>query len=211
VDPALRDIYTARIAQRTGVRRETLERDVERTPPPQTESPRRASAPAAARPTAVVDRFSAERMLLKVLIADRARLAGVVDDVSPDHLRDPRHREIFEALRSDPDVAEPTLSTAARTVWAELVAGLAEIVSAEATYQGVVAGLRLEELDLRDSFLEAQLATCEEGEKMAIVQQKHQIQRLRGQLSETYRLGFKPTRSYRKLRDRQSHPPEPPE
>jgi DNA primase len=211
VDPALRDIYTARIAQRTGVRRETLERDVERTPPPQTESPRRASAPAAARPTAVVDRFSAERMLLKVHIADRARLAGVVDDVSPDHLRDPRHREIFEALRSDPDVAEPTLSTAARTVWAELVAGLAEIVSAEATYQGVVAGLRLEELDLRDSFLEAQLATCEEGEKMAIVQQKHQIQRLRGQLSETYRLGFKPTRSYRKLRDRQSHPPEPPE
>ncbi|MGH7464169.1 MAG: DNA primase, partial [Longimicrobiales bacterium] len=37
VDPALRDIYTARIAQRTGVRRETLERDVENTPVPRTE------------------------------------------------------------------------------------------------------------------------------------------------------------------------------
>ena len=209
VDPALRDIYTARIAQRTGVRRETLERDVEKTPPPRTE-PRR-STPAAPAARALVDRFSAERMLLKVLIADRARLATVLNDVAPDHLRDPRHREIFEALRADPESEMPALSSAAQLVWHDLVGGLAEIVSADATYQGVVAGLRLEELDLRDSFLEAQLATCEESEKMAIVQQKHQIQRLRGQLSETYRLGFKPTRAFRKMRDRQVLPPEPPE
>jgi DNA primase len=209
VDPALRDIYTARIAQRTGVRRETLERDVEKTPPPRTEPKR--SAPAAPAARALVDRFSAERMLLKVLIADRARLATVLNDVAPDHLRDPRHREIFEALRADPESEMPPLSSAAQLVWHDLVGGLAEIVSADATYQGVVAGLRLEELDLRDSFLEAQLATCEESEKMAIVQQKHQIQRLRGQLSETYRLGFKPTRAFRKMRDRQVLPPEPPE
>ena len=209
VDPALRDIYTARIAQRTGVRRETLERDVEKTPPPRTEPKR--SAPAAPAARALVDRFSAERMLLKVLIADRARLATVLNDVAPDHLRDPRHREIFEALRADPESEMPALSSAAQLVWHDLVGGLAEIVSADATYQGVVAGLRLEELDLRDSFLEAQLATCEESEKMAIVQQKHQIQRLRGQLSETYRLGFKPTRAFRKMRDRQVLPPEPPE
>jgi DNA primase len=32
VDPALRDIYTARVAQRTGVRRETLERELDREP-----------------------------------------------------------------------------------------------------------------------------------------------------------------------------------
>ncbi|MGH7446639.1 MAG: hypothetical protein ACRELT_03715, partial [Longimicrobiales bacterium] len=159
----------------------------------------------------LVDRFSAERMLLKVLIADRARLATVVDDVAPDNLRDPRHREIFEALRANPGVETPVVSTAAHLLWKQLVGGLAEIVSADATYQGVVAGLRLEELDLRDSFLEAQLATCDESEKMAIVQQKHQLQRLRGQLSETYRLGFKPTRAFRKMRDRQTLPPEPPE
>jgi DNA primase len=211
VDPALRDIYTARIAQRTGVRRETLERDVEKTPLPMTDSrrpPQPAQAPA--RP-ALVDRFTAERMLLKVLISDRARLATVLNDVTPDHLRDPRNREIFEALRAEPDAAAPALSTAAQTVWDELAGGLAEIMNADATYHGVVAGLRLEELDLRDSFLEAQLATCDEGEKMAIVQQKHQINRLRGQLSETYRLGFKTTRSFRKMRDRQTLPPEPPE
>ena len=210
VDPALRDIYTARIAQRTGVRRETLERDVEKTPPPQSEPVRSAPARGPSKP-ALVDRFSAERMLLKVLIADRARLATVINDVTPDHLRDPRHREIFEALRANPDADAPPLSSAAQPLWQDLTRGLAEIVSADATYQGVVAGLRLEELDLRDSFLEAQLATCEESEKVAIVQQKHQINRLRGQLSETYRLGFKTTRSFRKMRDRQTLPPEPPE
>ncbi|MBR9988778.1 MAG: DNA primase [Gemmatimonadetes bacterium] len=211
VDPALRDIYTARIAQRTGVRRETLERDVEKAPLPAAE-PRRPApqTPAPAR-HALVDRFTAERMLLKVLIADRARLATVLNDVTPDHLRDPRHREIFEALRSDPEAGEPALSTAAQPVWNDLAGGLAEIMDADATYHGVVAGLRLEDLDLRDSFLEAQLATCDESEKMAIVQQKHQIQRLRGQLSETYRLGFKPTRAFRKMRDRHTLPPEPPE
>jgi DNA primase len=212
VDPALRDIYTARIAQRTGVRRETLERDVEKTPLPGIEPgrERHARVPAPARP-AIADRFAAERMLLKVLIADRSRLATIADDVLPDHLRDPRHREIFEALCAGPDVDVPVLSSSAGLLWQELVDGLEEIVSADATYQGVVAGLRLEELDLRDSFLEAQLATCEESEKVAIVQQKHEIRRLRGQLSETYRLGFKVTRAFRRMRDRQTLPPEPPE
>src|SRR5690606_24105186 len=76
VDPALRDIYIARIAQRTGVRRETLERDVERAPLPRTES-RPAAAPQPAARAPLVDRFAAERLLLKVLIADRSRLAAL--------------------------------------------------------------------------------------------------------------------------------------
>jgi DNA primase len=189
VDPALRDIYTARIAQRTGVRRETLERDVEKAALPQSEPQhvRSASKPAPARPE-VVDRFAAERLLLKVLIADRSRVTIVARDVTPDHLLDPRHREIFEALQANPDVDTPALSSASQPVWSQLVAGLAEIMSADETYQDLVSGLRLEELDLQDSFLEAQLATCDESEKVAIVQQKHQLQRLRGQLSKQYGL-----------------------
>jgi DNA primase len=211
VDPALRDIYTARIAQRTGVRRETLERDIERTPPSRSEPARAARAAPMDRP-GLDDRFAAERMLLKVLIADRARLATVSHDVTPDHLRDPRHREIFEALRADPDAATPALSTAAAAVWQELVGGLEEIVSADATYQQLVAGFRLEELDLQDSHLDARLATCDRSEEMAIVQEKHRLQRLRGQLSTEYRLGPKAGRAIRKLRaNRQSTFPEPPE
>ena len=211
VDPALRDIYTARIAQRTGVRRETLERDVEKAPAPQTEPQRRTSAPAPERP-ALVDRFSAERTLLKVLIADRSRLAGVGNDVAPDHLRDPRHREIFEALRLHPEADVPPLGSAAQPVWKDLVSGLAEIMSADATYQQIVAGFRLEELDLQDSHLDARLATCDKSEEMAIVQQKHQLQRLRGQLSREFRLGPKAGRAIRKLRgNRPSTFPEPPE
>lgn len=214
VDPALRDIYTARIAQRTGVRRETLERDVEKAPPPAIEPGRRrtASNPAPARPE-VVDRFAAERLLLKVLIADRSRVTVVARDVTPDHLLDPRYREIFEALQANPDVDTPALSSASQPVWMQLVAGLAEIMSADETYQDLVSGLRLEELDLQDSFLEAQLATCDESEKVAIVQKKHQLQRLRGQLSKQYGLGPKAGRAIRKKlrRNTQTLPPEPPE
>jgi DNA primase len=210
VDPALRDIYTARIAQRTGVRRETLERDVERTPLPHSEprpAPQRSERPR----IHVPEQFASERILLKVLIADRARLATVAEDVAADHFRDPRHREIFEALLADPAAEAPVLGSAADAVWHELVRGLGEVLDGEQMYSAVVAGLKLEELDLKDSFLEARLKTCDPEDQLAILQQKHENQRLRGQLSVQYRLGPKAGRAMRKRGQRQSSPPQTPE
>jgi DNA primase len=78
VDPALRDIYTARVAERTGVRRETLERELDRASMPHGASgearpARRSSAGQGAgdmqRPALRQD-WAAERLLLMVLLTD---------------------------------------------------------------------------------------------------------------------------------------------
>jgi DNA primase len=211
VDPALRDIYIARVAQRTGVRRETLERDVERVAGPGrgalSERPARAAGTARApQRGSVTDRFAAERMLLKVLLADGSRVGAAAADVDVKLLGDPRHREIFRALLEG-DAALPALSVAAREVRDRLQAQLAEVQDAQRTYDHAVAMLHLTELDLQDSFLEAQLAACEETRKPAIVQQKMVIARRRREVSETLRLGMKPGRRFRRMREDPVTPP----
>jgi DNA primase len=231
MDPALRDIYTARIAQRTGVRRETLEQDVARAERaaaarsgggPQTGGaadprggPARAGRgsggwrgrPEQAANRFLTDRFGAERLLLKVLLADRARAPAAADDVAPELIREPRHREIFHALTAQAAEAEPRLSAPALEVWNRLLAEVGEIQDAHTTYDHAVAALHLAELDLQDSFLEAQLATCDEAERPAIVQRKHELALKRRVVSESHKLGMKPGRKYRRMRE---EPPVPP-
>jgi DNA primase len=217
IDPALRDIYTERIARRTGVRRETLEEDIARAGRA-SRAQAGASADRAGRSAGrgrrgaaagrwVTDRLGAERVLLKVLIADRARAPLAIDDVPEDLISDPRHREIFHAVTRQPPEEEPRLSAPAREVWTALAAQVAEIVDANRSYRQAVASLRLAELDLQDSVLEAQLATCDEAEKGTIVQAKHQLAKQRREISESIRLGMKPGRKFRRLRER---PPLPP-
>jgi DNA primase len=227
VDPALRDIYTARIAQRTGVRRETLEQDVARAERAARERAD-AGAAAAARPSGgrtdrggdagprrgssvvsrwMTDRLGAERLLLKVLLADRTRAPLAAQDVPPALISDPRHREIFHAVTTQPADEAPRLGVAAQEVWATLSAQVEEIQDANLTYQHAVASLSLAELDLQDSVLEAQLATCDEAAKPPIVQQKHELAKKRREISESIRLGMKPGRKFRRMREQ---PPLPP-
>jgi DNA primase len=222
VDPALRDIYTARIAQKTGVRRETLEQDIaraERTARSRAEAdmpaggdgapprPRRTAPAAGGGGRWLTDRLGAERVLLKVLLADRERAPLAAADVAPELIIDPRHREILVAVTTQPAAEPPRLSAAAQEVWNALAAGVAEIQDANRTYQQAVASLRLAELDLQDSVLEAQLATCDEVAKAPIVQQKHKLTQKRREISESIRLGMKPGRKFRRMRE---DPPLPP-
>ncbi|HSJ26259.1 MAG TPA: DNA primase [Longimicrobiales bacterium] len=219
VDPALRDIYTARIAQRTGVRRETLEQDIARAERAarsraEADAPRPAARPGAGGGRSdggarrwMTDRLDAERVLLKVLLADRSRARLAAEDVSAELISDPRHREIFVAVTTQQPDEEPRLSSPAREVWTALSGQLAEIQDANLTYQQTVATLHLAELDLQDSVLEAQLATCDEALKAPIVQQKHVLARKRREISESIRLGMKPGRKFRRMREQRTLPP----
>jgi DNA primase len=221
VDPALRDIYTARIAQRTGVRRETLEADItraERAARSRAEAAAQQDAPASRQSRRrdgsaggvsrwMTDRLGSERVLLKVLLADRSRAPLAKEDVAPEMISDPRHREIFVAVTTQPADEDPRLSAAAREVWTSLAGAVAEIQDANLTYQQAVATLRLAELDLQDVMLEARLATCDEADKTPIVQQKHELAKKRLEISESNRLGMKPGRKFRRMREQ---PPLPP-
>ncbi|HEX6308848.1 MAG TPA: DNA primase [Longimicrobiales bacterium] len=209
VDPALRDIYTARIAQRTGVRRETLERDIERAPPIPAEPRRTPSVPADRRHAA--DPFAAERILLTILIADRALIPHVREEVSPGHLRDARYREIFETLCNDPEIGTPALSSSAEPVWQALVAGTAEIVDAAKSLRAVVADIHIPALSLREKYLDDQLETAVGDDQIRLMRERQALKQQR-QLLEREGLGWKASRRYRELlAHRPTLTPQPPE
>jgi DNA primase len=207
VDPALRDIYIARVAQRTGVRRETLEQELERA----------AGAPAApARRRAVAQRaapqreqWAAERLLLMVLLTDAARIEEARQHIAPPALHDPRHREIYAALLDSGDALR--VSSSAAGLAEELRRGAAaELQDAASAIAAAIADIQLQELDLLDSRIEAELADADAERSILLIREKERIQRERGRLSEQAQVGMRPSRRYRKLLRRPDRPtPQP--
>ena len=101
-DPALKDIYIARVAEKTGVRPQTLEaaltsdKPLAAAPTPRQEERHsgveRQAQPVDAKP------FETERQLVLFLIKDRSRLEEVRPVVYPQFITDPHLREIFQWL-----------------------------------------------------------------------------------------------------------------
>ena len=104
-DPTLRDIYVAKVADRTGVRRETLEAEMARAPAPRGRAP---SARPEGRP--VSKRLGAERSLLVVLVRGVAWVERAAELLSPQDFEDPYHRAIFQALLAEPEMRAPPAS-----------------------------------------------------------------------------------------------------
>ena len=105
-DPALRDIYVSKVAERTGVRRETLEGEMEKTDSPAGARPRTGWTP---KPTAAPHAkvFGAERKLLLLLIQFRDYVDRAAERLGPEDFLDPALREIFQALVADPELTRP--------------------------------------------------------------------------------------------------------
>jgi DNA primase len=206
VDPSLRDIYTARIAQRTGVRRETLERELDRPVPAYRsggergaggrQPPEHGSAPAV---HAARHDWAAERLLLMVLLTDTARVTEARQLVAPDDLRDPRHREIYNALLEQADVAELDLSVAAAALAADLRARSPEIVNADGSFESAVADIQLEGLSVRHKYVDDQLRLATPERQTALVMEKMEIKREVSRLNQRDVLGYKASRRYREL------------
>ena len=103
-DPALRDLYLARAAERTGVRRETLVREVAREA---TRAASRGGKRGSGRDEPADERRKrteggealAERGLLLLLLRDRPLLAAARGrGLAAHHFREPAYRSIYEAL-----------------------------------------------------------------------------------------------------------------
>ncbi|MFO7588250.1 MAG: DNA primase [Gemmatimonadota bacterium] len=113
-DPALRDLYLARAAERTGVRRETFVREVAREAARTTARPRAQREPeGAARrvpggaPSTDVEAV-AERSLLLLLLRDRRLVeAACARGLATDHFREPAFRSIYGALAAAGPAAGP--------------------------------------------------------------------------------------------------------
>lgn len=127
-DAITRELYLGRVAERTGVSKDVLLREVESMPAPDP-----APGPGAARRPAAPERPAprrgrtgsvAETELLRVLVTSDQYRARAVHEVRNEWFEEPLNRELFDAVTADADV--PTsgppdrLSPAAQALWSGL-------------------------------------------------------------------------------------------
>jgi DNA primase len=184
-DPALRDIYISRVAERTGVRRETLQDEVEagaRT----AAAGRRQSGAGPRRDRAAsrssLSRLGAERQLLLILLREREWLERAVERIGPGEFRDPAYRAIFEALTEHPDLRGPTDEMAPEVArrLETLLGDPEEIEHAGQAFQECLEELQDRPLELQWRELEQDLrAASSDDEKRAVLEKLDRLRRTR--------------------------------
>jgi DNA primase len=180
-DPALRDIYVAKVADRTGVRRETLEAELKR---PRTGAPAaqrgRQATPAPAGPAARprIAKGGAERKLLLVMVRGAQWVERAAELISPKDFDDPYHRAIFEALLEDPDLRVPPASmdpVAARR-FEEILSDPEEISHGIDVFTNSVNRMRVLALDRRIQDLQRRIeAAGGNEEKLELTNKKARL------------------------------------
>ncbi len=195
VDPTLRDLYVSRIAERTGVRRETLEaergRSGGRGAAVSGASPLRASQRVRTRPGPMtgLPLMGPERAVLQVLARDRERryerIETLLRYVGPEDFTDPLWRLIFQAFLDDVELDRPPGGTepeAARRLEA-LLDDREELLHSDRVFSDALAHLRLAGLERRGRELDLRLsAATDDSERRALAVEKAQVARERREI-----------------------------
>ncbi|NJD09934.1 MAG: DNA primase, partial [Gemmatimonadetes bacterium] len=200
VDPSLRDIYISRVAARTGVRRETLERQAAQATEARGPVYREAQARPRAQPRqAAPGAFASERLLVKLLLRDPARLGMARTALRGVRLHDPRYRAIYEALVEGiaPEALPGVLGGPAAAALDGLQREANEITDAEGTFNSIVADLRVPDLFVRVQYVRDRLAR--ERADVALMREWQELHAELGRLGAEGRLGAKISRRYRSV------------
>ena len=184
-DPALRDIYVSKVAEKTGVRAATLEAEMAREPA--------AAAPPVARSIgrrgrAPVPLMGAERTLLGVLVKARDWIEDVAENVGPEDFVDPANRAIFQALMEDPALqhAPERMDPVAGRRLGDLLASRQEIAHAAQVLQDSVSRIRSKPLAAKARELR-ELLVQERGEerRQQLVVELERLEREKREIDQT--------------------------
>lgn len=186
-DPALRDIYISRVAAETGVRRETLEEEIARTPA----LPGGASAPA---PQLRVRRvrkplMGAERQLLQVLVHDRRLIDRATEAVGPEDFVHPANRAIFRALTENPELdrAPEGMEAVAAGRLAGLLAGGEEVGHAARVLDDSARRMRGAPLGERARELREMIAReLDQERKRQLISELEELQRKKREIDPSH-------------------------
>lgn len=187
-DPALRDIYTAQVAARTGVRRATLEAELAKAAAPparvagDTPPPSVPGRDAGAGRRAGLREHEAERQLLVILLRSRGWIDRALERVGPGEFRNAAYRAIFEALTENPEL-KPPLEGASPELQSELERLLGdphEVEHPEQAFGDCLLDLEDRALqDEHDGLEEALRAATTEDEKRAVLERVGEVRRSR--------------------------------
>jgi DNA primase len=202
IDPALRDIYVSRVADRTGVRRETLEQEASDTtarPGRWRAEPVPAAWPVPGPEGADEGAAPAERLLLLLLTRDRDRVDTARSMVGPGDFQDPVGRELYEALLAGREPAEGSGSSARAVLrFRELQRDPMEVTDGDRTFDQAVADIRSRTFFARLRDLDRRMAEASDEELIALVQEKEALAKQLRELGSSRRMGFKVSPRYRR-------------
>ncbi len=176
-DPRLRDIYVARVAERTGVRAETLEAEMRQgSAPRRTQAARRARTPRR-RPAPRFHGLGVDRLLILLLLKNREWIDRAAERVGPSDLEDGAYRAIFEGLIEDPELRalpEGTMPEAVRQF--ERLMSDREVPSpAETIFEDAVLQIETTALDRRLEVLDNEIARAGDLEKPRLLKHKQDL------------------------------------
>ena len=184
-DPALHDIYVAKVADRTGVRRETLEAEMKRAA--SGSAPTRVAAPPSVPRIAAhrVPKLGAERILLLLMTKNPDFVERAGEHVGAGDFVDVAYRTIFQALLDDPELRAPPVSmdpVAARRLQ-EILSDPEELAHAGRVFEASVARMHVAALDRRSQDLDLRIAAAAgDGEKRTLIEEKERVSRERREL-----------------------------
>ena len=186
-DPALRDIYIAKVSERTGVRRDTLLGELARAVPPPV--PQRVARRRDHRRTsaALGLEMGPERELLLLMTKGRDWIERVGERLGPQDFVDVRYRAVFESLLADHDLTHPPeeMVPEAARVLEELLADPTELSQANRVFEEslnkILSTLMQERLDAVDHLLQNTLDEQQEtkllGEKARLSKERRELGR----------------------------------
>jgi DNA primase len=219
VDPTLRDIYIARVSERTGVRRETLEEEtaepeqVSYAPRRPQQPQRRSQSGPRGGPHPKEQTYSSERLLMLLLLRNPERIGEAAQRLSEADFHDPRYRAIFEALAAGrrvedlPDVLGPAAVSAVEEMRADPI----EIIDASLTFHAAVADICVPGLFLQVQYVNDRLEKAGEDQQTELMRQKIDLQSELKKLGVDAGLGWKTSKRYREWSGtptrRQQNPP----
>ena len=193
-DARLRDIYVTRVAERTGVRRETLVEELRAA----SVRPRRGGALPRRRPPA--PRFHGlgeERTLLLLLVKDREWIEKAGERIGPSDLEDGTNRAIFEALVADPELPAMPEDAVPEAVqrFEQLMADPETMASPAQVFADAVAKIEGNGIDRRLDALEQELRRAGTEEQVRLIRDKEQLMMEKRSLPDDWRRSAKAMRA----------------
>jgi len=185
-DPALHDIYVAKVADRTGVRRETLEAEMTRAGSG-AGTPRVETRPRVPRTTTHrLPKLGAERSVLLLMTKNRDFVERAGEHLGAGDFMDPTYRTIFQSLLDDPELHAPPVSmdpVAAQRL-NEILADPEELAHAGRVLEESVSRIQVAALDRRSQDLDQRIAAAAgDGEKRTLIEEKERVSRERREIS----------------------------
>jgi DNA primase len=174
-DPALRDLYVAKVADRTGIRPETLLAEMEEVghtgghrPAAQSRREGRSGRSPGPRPTGpgrTLPTLGPERQLLLLLTKDRTWVERAAERIGPGDLVDLSYRVIFQALVDDPELrhAPPDMAPEPTAVLEELLGSRETLGHGGRVFEDSVVRIQRSALDRRMEDLRLRIRGLPDG------------------------------------------------